>query len=234
MTSRKLNSSTLKTVAYYVVACVIVVNMAYAAGCSSAYYGTMESLGYHKRDILSDRVEEARDAQVDAQEQFQSALDQFLAVTNVETGEIEDRYNALSYEYERSEARAKEVSSRIDSIDDVAEALFAEWEAELEEYRSDALRRSSQMQLNRTRTRYSELIAAMERAESKMQPVLDAFHDQVLYLKHNLNAQAIAALQNERGRIEQDVTALVAEMQTAIEEANAFIESLETPSGQGG
>ena len=212
-----------------VVAVCIVGNLLIAAGCSSAYYGTMETFGIHKRDILSDRVEEARDAQVDAQEQFQSALDQFLAVTNVQTGEIEDRYNALNYEYERSEARAQEVSDRIDAIDDVAKALFKEWEAELEEYRSDALRRSSQLQLDRTRSRYNELISAMERAESKMQPVLDAFHDQVLFLKHNLNAQAIAALQNERGQIEQDVTALVAEMQKAIEEANAFIESLEAP-----
>src|SRR5690606_16318763 len=123
-----------------------------------------------------------------------------LAVTNVQTGEIEDRYKALNYEYERSEARAKEVSDRIDAIDDVAKALFKEWEGELAEYRSDALRRSSQLQLDRTRSRYNELISAMERAESKMQPVLDAFHDQVLFLKHNLNAQAIAALQNERGQ----------------------------------
>ncbi len=221
--------SNLKTVAYHAAAICIVANLIMAAGCSSAYYGTMEAFGVHKRDILSSRVEEARDSQVEAQEQFQSALDEFLAVTNVETGEIEDRYNALNYEYERSEARAREVTERIDSIGDVAEALFDEWEDELEQYKSDALRRSSRLQLDRTRSRYNELIAAMERAESKMQPVLDAFHDQVLFLKHNLNAQAIAALQDERSRIEGDVTALVAEMQQAIEEANAFIESLETP-----
>lgn len=35
-------------------------------GCSSAYYKTMENFGVEKRDILVDRVEEARDAQDDA------------------------------------------------------------------------------------------------------------------------------------------------------------------------
>jgi hypothetical protein len=32
-------------------------------GCSSMYYGAMEKLGVHKRDIMVDRVKEARDSQ---------------------------------------------------------------------------------------------------------------------------------------------------------------------------
>ena len=31
-------------------------------GCDTAYYKTMEQLGHHKRDIMVDRVESARDA----------------------------------------------------------------------------------------------------------------------------------------------------------------------------
>ena len=33
------------------------------SGCESAYYKTMETMGYQKRDIMADRVEDARDAQ---------------------------------------------------------------------------------------------------------------------------------------------------------------------------
>ena len=44
--------------------------------CQSAYYGAAEQMGYHKRDILVDRVEDSRDAQQEAEEQFQSALEQ--------------------------------------------------------------------------------------------------------------------------------------------------------------
>ena len=103
-------------------------------GCESTYYKTMETVGYHKRDIMVDRVQEARDAQ---------------------------------------------------------------------------------------------LIGAMKRAERKIDPVLAAFRDQVLYLKHNLNAQAIASLQSELASIETDVAKLIKEMEASIKEADAFISSME-------
>ena len=70
----------------------------------------------------------------------------------------------------------------------VAEALFAEWQKELEDYSSDRLRRKSEDQLRTTRQRYEQLIGAMRRAESKIEPVLRPLRDQVLFIKHNLNA----------------------------------------------
>ena len=33
------------------------------SGCQSAYYGAMEKVGKHKRDIMVDRVSEAKDSQ---------------------------------------------------------------------------------------------------------------------------------------------------------------------------
>ena len=68
--------------------------------------------------------------------------------------------------------------------------------------------------------------AAMRRAERAMSPVLSAFQDQVLVLKHNLNARAIGSLRNELGNIERDTASLIAEMQKAIDEANSFISSM--------
>lgn len=43
------------------------------SGCQSAYYSAMETVGVHKREIMVDRVEEATEAQQDAQQQFTSA-----------------------------------------------------------------------------------------------------------------------------------------------------------------
>lgn len=197
-----------------------------AAGCQSVYYGAMEQFGVHKRDILVDRIEEARDDQEEAKEQFQSALEEFTAVTNFEGGELQEVYDRLNREFERSEAKAEDVSDSIDKVEDVARALFKEWEEELEEYTSETLRRQSARKLEQTRDRYSELIRAMRRAESRIEPVLNTFRDQVLYLKHNLNAQAIASLQDELVTIEDDVAALIREMEASIDEANAFIEEM--------
>ena len=70
------------------------------AGCQSVYYKTMEKFGYEKRDILVDRVDDAREAQQEAKKQFESALAQFIAVTNFSGGELERQYNKLKDEFE--------------------------------------------------------------------------------------------------------------------------------------
>ena len=195
-------------------------------GCQQAYYGAMEKIGYHKREILVDRVEDARDAQNDAKEQFRSALERFTSVVQVDGGELEEKYEKLDAELQRSEERASQVRERIDEVEDVAAALFDEWESELDQYTNAELRRKSAQKLRRTRARYEELIAAMHRAEGRMDPVLDAFRDQVLFLKHNLNAKAIAALQSELSTVRGDIEALVRDMERSISEADAFIKTL--------
>ncbi len=195
-------------------------------GCRSAYYKTMEAFGQHKRDLLVSRVEDARDAQEDAKEQFQSALEKFSAVVEFSGGKLQDKYNQLKSELDKSKAKAKSVRNQIASVEKVAKDLFNEWESELGQYASDELRRSSEQKLKKTRQRYSQLIAAMKRAESKIEPVLTAFNDQVLFLKHNLNAQAIASLQNELASVEADIATLIKEMEASIKEANEFINAM--------
>ncbi|OYD21200.1 DUF2959 domain-containing protein [Oceanimonas baumannii] len=192
-------------------------------GCQGAYYSAMEQVGVHKREILVNRVDSAKTSQQQAQEQFSSALEQYRAVVSVNGGELETLYDRLNGEYEDSEAAAARVHERIASVESVAEALFDEWEDELEQYTNSNLRRQSERQLNDTRSRYQSLIRAMKRAEQRMQPVLSALQDNVLYLKHNLNARAIGALKGELEGIRQDVDLMIREMNTAIQESDRFI-----------
>ncbi len=205
---------------------VVVLCALLLAACSTAYYETMEKLGFEKRDLLVDRVEDARDAQDDASEQFATALEQFRATVDFDGGDLEKTYDRLNREYEKSVEEADAVRERIDEVQDVAGDLFKEWEQELDDYSSASLRAESRNMLNETRGRYNQLMAAMRRAEATMNPVLEAFEDQVLVLKHNLNARAIGALRGELANIERDTERLVAEMQQSIKEADAFIASM--------
>lgn len=198
-----------------------------ATGCRSAYYGTLEKFGIEKRDVLVERVEDAGQAQGQAKEEFADALEQFRSVVQVDGGDLEETYDRLKDELESSEHQAGRVSERVDAVETVAQDLFEEWEQELELYNSAQLRRNSEQQLNETRQRYRRLMRAMRAAEAGMAPVLDVFRDQVLYLKHNLNARAVAALKAELGRIEQDVDRLIADMDRSINEAQSFIASLD-------
>ena len=202
-----------------------------AAGCSSMEYAVKEKFGIHKRDILVARVQDARESQDAAKQQFKTALEQFIELTGAEPGELKDRYDKLSAAYERSERRANEVRDHISEIETVAGALFREWEGELNEYSDQSLRRISERQLRDTQGRYAELIAVMQRTAARMDPVLVRFKDQVLFLKHNLNAQVIAQLGTTANTLQNDVSRLIAEMEASIREADSFIQAMKPASG---
>jgi len=196
------------------------------AACSTPYYATMEKFGKHKRDIMVDRVEGARDSQAEAQEQFKSALERFDSVVKLQETDLKKAYDSLNAEYEKSEKAATEVSSRIESVESVADDLFDEWEDELDDYQSKELRDSSKKQLKQTRARYEEMLASMKKAEASMPPVLRIFRDNVLFLKHNLNAQAIGSLESEFNNLKGEVDTLIKQMNDAIESSNKFINEM--------
>ena len=198
------------------------------SGCSSAYYGAMEKFGVAKRDILVDRVGNARESQQEAKEQFASALEKFIAVTKVEGGSLKAKYDRLNDDFKRSEARATEVRERIAAVADVSDALFSEWKKELGAYSDRGLRDQSQRQLDETKRRYNDLMRTMRAAADRMDPILGKFRDQVLFLKHNLNAQAIAGLTSTASNLQGDVSRLIEDMEKSIREADEFIWSMKT------
>ncbi|MBL4899057.1 MAG: DUF2959 domain-containing protein [Colwellia sp.] len=186
----------------------------------------MEKVGIHKRDIMVDRVVDAKESQQEAQKQFKSALEQMTALINFDGGDLETQYNVIQEQYEDSKDAAEHVSSRIDKIEDVSDALFDEWQDEIEQISSASLRRQSSVKLKETQRRYQSLIKSMHKAESKMAPVLSALKDNMLFLKHNLNAKAVGALQGEMVSIKKDVSALIKDMNSAIEQSQKFIDML--------
>jgi hypothetical protein len=126
-----------------------------ATGCSSAYYGTMEKFGQHKRDILKSRIEAGREDQEEAQEQFKTTYERFAEASGYDGGDFESVYNDLDRECARSEARAADVTNRIASIEAVAEDLFEEWKAELDLIQSAKLRGASADSLRTKKARYA-------------------------------------------------------------------------------
>jgi uncharacterized protein YukE len=192
-------------------------------GCKSTYYGFWEKFGYEKRDILVDRVKDARDEQEKAKEEFKTTLQTFQELTGFQGGDLEAKYKKLDAAYNDAKGRADEVHERVDSVEKVANDMFSEWQTELGKYDNQDMKRQSEQKLNETKARYQQLIAVMRESEKRMDPVLKVFNDQVLFLKHNLNAQAIASLQSTAVAIEADVQQLIKDMERSIDEANQFI-----------
>ena len=205
----------------------LVAGLLLLTSCRTAYYGAMESVGVHKRDILVDRVKTAQGTQEEAKVAFVDALEQFGSVVNYDGGALESKYRKLDKAFRRSEERATAVHERIKSVEVVAGDLFKEWRAELKQYTSKELRARSKQQYDLTMSKYKGLIAVMKKSASSMDPVLNAFRDQVLFLKHNLNATAIGSIQAEAQKIQDDVAILIRDMEKSIAEAKAFIAAME-------
>ena len=194
--------------------------------CQSAYYSAMEKVGVHKRDILVDRVEEAQQSQQDAQQQFKSALEQFSTLIKFDGGDLQRVYEATDSEYQACSKAAEDVSARINSIEAVADALFDEWQDELDQYSNAKLKQDSAKKLADTKRQYNSLLKTMRRAEQSMQPVLASLKDNTLYLKHNLNAKAIGALKGEFSAVQRDISRLIGDMNSAITQSEQFLATL--------
>lgn len=216
----ELTMTTFRSIVLLTMLCIML------PGCASTSIAVREKLGTPKREQLVDRVDETRDAQEAAKEQFATTLDELKSLSGFDGGELESAYSRLNKQYDRAQDRADKVSTKINSVERVGNALFSEWEKELEQYSTDSLRRASARQLDETQDAFDDVLVAMKAAESKMGPVLSAFGDQVLFLKHNLNARAIASLDDTLLELESEIAALIFDMEASINEANAFIDEM--------
>ena len=192
-------------------------------GCQTAYYTAWEQVGKEKRHLLRDNVEKAGEEQKAATEQFQDVLTQIQTLYKFEGGDLEKAYRRLKSDYEVSEERAQDVRDRIAKVEQIANDMFKEWQQEIDEMSSPELKAKSRQSLRDTQRRYAQLEQAMRRVERRMDPVLVKVRDYVLFLKHNLNAQAMGALEQEVGQIQVEVDSLIADLNKSIQESNSFL-----------
>jgi Protein of unknown function (DUF2959) len=196
------------------------------SSCTRLYYSSMKKLGKEKRDILVNRILDGKKAQQQAADQFKTALEAFVEVTKFDGGELEKSYKKLNKELEHAEDRAKKVTDQIESIDHVARDLFKEWEKEIDQMSTGRLKTESKKLISDSRDRHEQLMRQMRSSEMKMQPVLSAFRDQVLFLKHNLNSKAIGSLKKSAIEIDNEVGALIKEMERSNQKADQTIAGL--------
>lgn len=196
-------------------------------GCTTIYNATMEGVfGYEKRELFKKSVTALQSEQKDAQKEFTDALTRLKQLYGFSGGELESVYEKVKSSYERCDGEAKAVHTRIENMEDLAKSMFSEWEKEIQQYTNPNLAATSREQLRLTKDRYAQLYRTVREAESAMQPVLGQLKDNVLFLKHNLNASAIGSLQGEAVGIQKQIEQLLTQMNTAIAASDSFIKTL--------
>jgi len=206
--------------------------LALLAGCTRTYYKTMAAFGKEKRDILVSRVKDSKKEQQEAKEQIKTTMESFQELTGFQGGQLEKNYKKLNGEYEKAADSAKKLHDRINSIDQVSNDLFKEWQKEIDGMGNRKLKRQSEAMLRSSRLQEASYLKSMRQTEARMTPVLTAFHDQVVFLKHNLNARAIGSLKGTSARISTDVDVLLTSLDGSIAQADALIQSLNSADDQ--
>ena len=115
---------------------------------------------------------------------------------------------------------------RIQSIDKVSGDLFTEWQGEINQMGNAKLKARSTAMLKDSQTRQAVFMKAMHNTEARITPVMNSFHDQVLFLKHNLNARAIGSFKGTSAQMDTDVTSLMKSIDGSMAEADNLINSL--------
>ena len=197
-------------------------------GCTRSYYKAMKTFGKEKRDILVSRVKDSKKEQQQAKEQIKTTMESFQELTGFQGGSLEKNYKKLNGEYEKAADSAKKLHDRIDSIDQVSSDLFKEWQKEIDGMENKKLKVQSAAMLRQSRLNEATYIKSMRQTEARMTPVIVAFHDQVIFLKHNLNARAIGSLKGTSAKISTDVDVLMVQLDGSIAQADALIDSLNT------
>lgn len=198
-----------------------------AFGCQKTYYAVWEKLGKEKRHLLKDQVQKARTDQQKASEEFKDVLTRVKEIYGFKGGDLEKFYNKLRDDYEKCEKRKDKVEERIGRVEQIAADLFKEWENEIKEITNKRFKAKSKQTLRDTKNRYTRLNQAMVKAKSRMEPVLRQLRNYVLYLKHNLNAQAIGALKKEVEDIEVEVGSLIGDIARSVKEADDFLKNFQ-------
>ncbi|HXH75613.1 MAG TPA: DUF2959 family protein [Bacteriovoracaceae bacterium] len=202
--------------------CARMVNKA----ANKAKYSAWEMVGVEKRDLFKTEIGNVKEEQEESGEAFKDALTRLKEISDFDGGDLEKQHTKLNSSYENAQEEAAEVSASIAKVDQVANDLFVEWEGELKELTTQEYKDKSKKQLNDTKARYKVLHAQLKNSEKKIAPVLAKLKDQVLFLKHNLNAKAIAGLKGETARIQTDIKSLMDEMNQSIKQADDFIKTI--------
>jgi hypothetical protein len=197
-----------------------------ASGCTSSYYKAMKTFGKEKRDILVSRVKDSKKDQQQAKEQIKTTMESFQELTGFQGGSLEKNYKKLNGEYEKAADSAQKLHDRIGSIDQVSSDLFKEWQKEIDGMDNKKLRQESSVMLRQSRLSEAVYIKSMRQTEARMAPVISAFHDQVTFLKHNLNARAIGSLKGTSAKMSTDVDVLMVSIDGSMAQADTLINSL--------
>ena len=194
--------------------------------CSTLYYNTWELLGKEKRDVLKMNMEDVDDQQKDVEEKVSDTLALIRKNYNFKEGKLEATYDRMKEDYEDAKSLADDYSEQVQKTIDIADDLFDEWEDEAKELSNANYRTTSLKQLRQTKASFKRSEKSMRRVENSLNKLLKSYNDQVVYLKHSLNAKAVGNLKAELSEIKRNIEILSSRIEKSKQQNLEFLNRL--------
>lgn len=179
-----------------------------------------------------DLVESVHEAGLEVDEargDFGEAFRLYQRLTAPQAAELEDLSEAFEDALETCQARARRLTKRLDAVQRENDELVEDWRAELQQFSGETLRKKSETMLQETHARSKRVLDALTRVQERMQPVVLKLQDYALFFHHNLNARAIATLQDTYKDFDAEFRALEGEFGKARTEVDAFLAAFTEP-----
>jgi len=162
----------------------------------------------------------------DTKLQLQKTMEAYNAVLAPDVKDRRDAYKKLQKEVATTEKKRAMVSTRNGEMNVEAGRLFKNWEGSTAAIQDPELRQRSQQRLGQAKARYSEIETNGQGAARLYTPFMKALQDQVTYLGHDLNPEAVATLKPEADKLNAQAKELYSAIDKTTAAANNNISQL--------
>lgn len=199
--------------------------LSFVGACRSTGKGSFLLFGGSgtPQENLVERVRGAQGEVSESREGFGAAFNLYQRLTAPQAVELDELSDDFADSIESCKARANDVAERVESVREEADALFKGWNEELARFSGEMLRKKSEAMMLDTQARAQRVLDALERVQARTQPVLLKLQDYALFFHHNLNARAIATLQDTYKDFDSEFRSLENEFGKAQAEITAFL-----------
>jgi hypothetical protein len=177
------------------------------------------------QDRLVESVADAREVTTDAHAEFQAAFELYQRLTSPQAVGLVDLSEDFADAVESCQESSEDLAQSLDEVRTESTHLIEGWNAELAGFANDAMRKKSAAMMQDTEDRSGRITASLERLQERMQPVLLKLQDYGLFFHHNLNARALATLEDTYKDFDAEFRALTSEFDKAEREFETFLAS---------
>lgn len=139
----------------------------------------------------------------DVVEHVKSMLESYNTIVGGKAKDVQSEYKKLSSDLKATDKKIQTATKGTDAMNKQADKFFVQWEKELDEYSSDSMKEKSTQRLETAKQRYQSLGQTLDEASKAFEPLMQNLNDQILFLGRDLSDAAIADLQDEAAKLNQ-------------------------------